>query len=141
MSEETNTKYTASKNHLEQSPKSGVSFGIGGVMIGLSMVLAITVGTYQYTLNTLPTFVTISVSRVIESQTKAIDREMIHNNIVLSEIQIEERIKNYTHKISRTLTDYSKKNRVIIFEKGAIISDGVGIKDITDTFIEAINEE
>lgn len=116
------------------------SFWIRAGVIGLSMVVAFMVGTYQSSLNTPPTFVTISVAGVIASQAKAIDTEMLQNNTILSEAQIQERVEKYTHKIATTLKEYSKKNRVIVFEKGAIVSEGVGIKDITDAFIEAINE-
>ena len=116
------------------------SFWIRAGVIGLSMVGAFMVGTYQSSLNTPPTFVTISVAGVIASQAKAIDTEMLQNNTILSEAQIQERVEKYTHKIAATLKEYSKKNRVIDFEKGAIVSQDEGIKDITDAFIEAINE-
>ena len=85
-------------------------------------------------------FVTISVARVIESQAQRIDNEMIQNNTVLTDKEVQDRVERYTRTLSKVLEAYSKKHHVIVFEKGAIVSDGMGIEDITDAFIKAINE-
>lgn len=85
-------------------------------------------------------FVTISVAKIIESEAKSIDGEMIKNGSIYSDEQIQARVERYTKKISDSLYDYSKQNKIIVLEKSAVIADGVGIKDITDEFIKAVNE-
>lgn len=110
---------------------------IGGVALCSSIFGAFLYSTYANT-STPPYFVTISVTKVIESQAKSIDSEMIKNNSILTDSQVQAKVEEYTEKISTSLMDYSKKNKIVVFEKSAIISDGIGIKDITDEFIKAI---
>lgn len=118
--------------------------GLNYLLMGVICVCSGMLGAFLYSSlvhsSASPSFVTISVTKVIESQAKIIDGEMVKNNTVLTGAQIQDRVEKYTQRISDALADYSKKNKAIVFEKGAIISDGFGVKDITDEFIKAVNE-
>lgn len=118
--------------------------GLNYLLMGAICVCSGMLGAFLYSSlvhsSASPSFVTISVTKVIESQAKIIDSEMVKNNTVLTDKQVQDRVEKYTQRISDALADYSKKNKAIVFEKGAIISDGFGVKDITDEFIKAVNE-
>ena len=127
--EKKNSRISLSLKQLFLNASFGLFFGI--------------IGAYGYTTfqpKNFPSFVTISVAKIIEYEAKKIDGEMIRNNSIFTDNQLQEKIEKYTQKITDSLANYSKANKVIVLEKGAIVSDGFGIQDITDDFIKAVNE-
>lgn len=108
----------------------------------ISLVLAsIVMSAYTLYLNVKqPRFATISVLKVIEHQVKKFDQEMRTLNTVPNEAQRQMDVEKYTSMIAKTIKEYSKKNNLVVFEQGSIVSSGIEIEDMTDDFIKAISE-
>lgn len=87
-----------------------------------------------------PRFATISVPKVIDSQIKKYDKELQTSKTIPSEAQIQADVEKYTVMIAKTIKDYTKKNNLIVLEKGSVVSSGIIIEDMTDDFIKAISE-
>jgi len=127
------------KQDLEIEPKKTMNFTT--VVLSLTTCAAFALSAFNYYQQSLkPQFVTINVPKVIDSQVKKIDKSIQASEIMPSEEQLKRDVEKYSNLIKQTLSSYTKKNNLIVFEKGSIISSGVEIKDITEEFIKAINE-
>ena len=109
--------------------------------IGTIAILGLLTGSFAlYKQYNQPRFATISVPKVIESQVKKFDKELQSSKVIPSDAQIQADIDKYTVMIAKTIKDYTKKNNLIVLEKGSLVSSGIVIEDMTDDFIKAISE-